>query len=313
MSASDQKIIRAEDPLFVTRENLDDLKAMSSVTFARGDLTFGRYVRRRPGYCPTGQTAQADMIMAVVMLRDCPAHTGWRNAETIHVSAQGGGSLTCFDMRDTWRTELFYPFDTFNVFIPLAAFDEIADEHCSRWLDSLSCSLGADQPDETMLGLCTALNPLLSRPAEANALFVDYVFAAMVRHLAVTYGRFSSDGIAPGLGLRRGMLSVMQERRVKGRLLGDLKGEATIAELAALTELSRSQFLRAFKQTFGMPPHRWQLAQRAKRAKELLRLKSMPIHEVAWECGFADQSHLTRVFRRFYGVGPGAWRRSCNG
>jgi transcriptional regulator GlxA family with amidase domain len=49
--------------------------------------------------------------------------------------------------------------------------------------------------------------------------------------------------------------------------------------------------------------------QRVKRAKELLRGTSTSIAEIALACGFSDQSHLTRVFSKTFGISPGAWRR----
>jgi AraC family transcriptional regulator len=58
-----------------------------------------------------------------------------------------------------------------------------------------------------------------------------------------------------------------------------------------------------------MPPHRWLLTQRGNRAKALLRETSMPIADIAVTCGFADQSHLTRVFSKAFRISPGAWRR----
>jgi transcriptional regulator GlxA family with amidase domain len=49
--------------------------------------------------------------------------------------------------------------------------------------------------------------------------------------------------------------------------------------------------------------------QRVKHAKALLRETNMPIAEIAVACGFADQSHLTRVFSKAFRIGPAAWRR----
>jgi AraC family transcriptional regulator len=46
-----------------------------------------------------------------------------------------------------------------------------------------------------------------------------------------------------------------------------------------------------------------------KRAKESLRGSNLPIVEIAVACGFADQSHLTRVFSKALGISPAAWRR----
>jgi AraC-like DNA-binding protein len=58
-----------------------------------------------------------------------------------------------------------------------------------------------------------------------------------------------------------------------------------------------------------VPPHRWLMNLRVQRAKESLHNREMSVAEIALCCGFADQSHLTRVFTAQTGVGPGAWRR----
>jgi len=88
------------------------------------------------------------------------------------------------------------------------------------------------------------------------------------------------------------------------------------AALAAILKLDSAPTfvarpaLRAFRRTTGLPPHRWLLRHRVEKAKALLRESALPLHDVALECGFADQSHLTRVFTRWAGQAPGTWRRS---
>jgi transcriptional regulator GlxA family with amidase domain len=125
----------------------------------------------------------------------------------------------------------------------------------------------------------------------------------------LSVGRYRRDW--PGLGITTPnaiSLTPLQERRVTSRLLDDLSGDPSLSELAALCKLSRSYFIRAFKQTTGMPPHRWLLMHRVNRPQELLHGTKMPIAEIAVACGFADQSHLTRVFSKAFRVSS-AWRR----
>ena len=160
-----------------------------------------------------------------------------------------------------------------------------------------------------MLGLARALNPLLARPEHATALFTDHLFLSMVAHLAVTYGGLNGGHIQAYAGRRNRMLTPLQERRVTSRLLDDLTADTSLSELAELSGLSRSYFIRAFKQITGMPPYRWLLMQRVKHAKALLRGTNLPIAEIAMACGFADQSHLTRVFSKAFRTSPAAWRR----
>ncbi len=82
----------------------------------------------------------------------------------------------------------------------------------------------------------------------------------------------------------------------------------TLAELSAVAGLSPSRLARVFKAATGLPPHAYQVQLRVARAQEGLRA-GCPIAEVALDCGFADQSHLTRVFKRSLGFTPGQFRK----
>lgn len=74
--------------------------------------------------------------------------------------------------------------------------------------------------------------------------------------------------------------------------------------LARLSGTSKFQFLRAFTRATGLTPHAYVVQARLKRARRLIAAGE-PLAAVAVRCGFADQSHLTRVFARSYGFTPG--------
>lgn len=75
-------------------------------------------------------------------------------------------------------------------------------------------------------------------------------------------------------------------------------------ELAGASNLSKFHLCRQFAAEFGLSPHRYHRQLRLQIARSLLR-EGMPIADVAFECGFADQAHLGRQFRMSYGVSPG--------
>jgi AraC-like DNA-binding protein len=81
----------------------------------------------------------------------------------------------------------------------------------------------------------------------------------------------------------------------------------TLAELAALSGVSRFQLLRGFARAVGTTPHAYLLQQRVRLARRLLAAGRRPA-EAAAEAGFADQSHLTRAFRRQFGITPARYR-----
>ncbi|MEQ9340514.1 MAG: AraC family transcriptional regulator [Hyphomicrobiales bacterium] len=86
-------------------------------------------------------------------------------------------------------------------------------------------------------------------------------------------------------------------------------GEAlNIGELAAIACLSPGHFSRTFKATVGDPVWTYVQKRRCLRAKEILVTTQVPIAEVAYRCGFANQGHLTNSFKSTFGITPGAVR-----
>jgi AraC-like DNA-binding protein len=98
--------------------------------------------------------------------------------------------------------------------------------------------------------------------------------------------------------------------KVRDRLADDAAETPTLAELASLAGLSRYQVLRRFEKVYGVPPHAWLLQRRAERARGLIR-GGAGLAAAAAACGFADQSHMTRVFVRQFGFTPGAWQKAA--
>jgi AraC-like DNA-binding protein len=80
-------------------------------------------------------------------------------------------------------------------------------------------------------------------------------------------------------------------------------------ELSEAAGLSRFELARRFRRQIGLPPHAFQLDLRIAAARRLLDAGRPPV-EVAVTCGFADQPHLTRVFKRIVGVTPGEYARA---
>ena len=92
--------------------------------------------------------------------------------------------------------------------------------------------------------------------------------------------------------------------------LGASGGTATIGSLARELAYSRRHLTERFRSEFGLPPKLVGQIVRFERAREqLVRPGHPPLARVAAECGYADQSHLTRDFQRFAGTSPTAWLR----
>ena len=107
----------------------------------------------------------------------------------------------------------------------------------------------------------------------------------------------------------RGGLPPARLRRVEEFLMTHLADDVGLDTLAAIAELSPKHFARAFRQSTGMPPHRWVIERRIDRAKAQLRTSDLGLAEIALACGFADQSHFTATFRKLAGTTPGGYRQ----
>lgn len=90
------------------------------------------------------------------------------------------------------------------------------------------------------------------------------------------------------------------------------ESDLSIEQIAACSSLIREGFIRKFARELGMTPNAYRIAYRATRARSLLR-RRLPPAAAAYECGFADQSHLGRVFRKNFGTTPAVYRRAWLG
>ena len=99
-------------------------------------------------------------------------------------------------------------------------------------------------------------------------------------------------------------------RRARDRLRERWDQRVTLAELATVAGLSRFELVRRFHAQNGVTPHAFQVNLRVEHARRLLAAGVAPA-EVAAACGFADQPHLNRVFKRAVGVTPGRYARAC--
>jgi AraC-like DNA-binding protein len=112
---------------------------------------------------------------------------------------------------------------------------------------------------------------------------------------------------------RRDFLPAWKMTRVMTFIDANLDRSIRIEEMAGIAKLSCSHFSRAFRSTVGEAPSTFVIRRRVERAEKLILLTDKPLSQIALECGMADQSHLTKLFRRSYGMSPGKWRKLQHG
>ena len=99
-------------------------------------------------------------------------------------------------------------------------------------------------------------------------------------------------------------------KRVLEKIEHSFQSEVRLASLAEEAGYSRGHFLKMFRTSMGMTPHRYLLKRRIDHALSLLKRRELRIIDVAAECGFSSQAHLTHAFREQVGVTPADYRRN---
>jgi len=216
------------------------------------------------------------------------------------------GDAFLFDLRSNPVSQIHEAFDVVRFYISQASLEELAEEGNGKVRGLVSARLG--QQDRVLHGLATALLDRIETPDEKSTLFIDHIALAFHAHVTGTYGDAAA---VPALPV--GQLAPWQLRRAIDFLMAHLDGDPTIAELAGQCGLSSGYFARAFRRTTGVTAHQWLMRKRVERAQHLLLRGRLGLAEVAIICGFADQSHLSRVFTKFIGTSPGRWRQRNSG
>jgi len=109
-----------------------------------------------------------------------------------------------------------------------------------------------------------------------------------------------------------GCLASWQKQRVVAYIGEHLAAPISLATLARLVRLSPSYFCRAFRQSFGVPPQRYQIVQRIERAKTLLAAHAASVTDIGLTVGYGETSAFSTAFRRVTGLTPTAYRRSAS-
>ena len=293
--------LQASDIFWV--KNVQSSGPVFQTQYRNSNLTLARFSHDGTGE-RLYEAEPDDAFVAIVHIAGRPAHSFDFGDGHRH---QGPGAETSFNFADLNagpHCRIDGPLDNFHLHVPRAALDDIADETDSPRIERLRAPEGWDTPDPLLESIKQTVIAATENPGEVSQLFVDHMLLALHAHFAGAYG-----GMRDARRQRVGVLAPWQVRRAKELIAANLSRELSLGEIANECRLSIAHFSRAFKASTGMTQHRWLQSCRVRHAEGLLRNSELPLAEIALQCGFADQSHFTRVFTRIAGDTPGAWRR----
>jgi AraC family transcriptional regulator len=153
--------------------------------------------------------------------------------------------------------------------------------------------------------LLDAAADVMKRDPEAAMTYIARATDLLRADLGASYHQADEVTRRPA----RGGLAAWQMRRVSAHIDTAMGSTIRLRDCAKIAQLSDSHFARAFGISFGETFARYVITRRIERVQEMMLLTNDPLSQLAVACGFADQAHLSRVFRSRVGQPPAAWRR----
>lgn len=246
----------------------------------------------------------------IVLHLDGPVavHRRIRHGEDSRVIAPGGMFMVPGGM--DFGVRLAGSLQTLHLYVRRSLIEEVAESILTgdpAGVETLP-RFGDSDPllEQLMLGVRDALND--ENPSATP--YVDYLARAIAARLIRCHSPTSQT---------RHLVS--GPTRLASQLLteavdfmeANLDRSIGLATIARATGLSPTHFARQFRLATGRPPHRYLMRLRIERAMRLLRETHDAVAEIAYACGFANQEHMTRLFRQYLGTTPAAWRRTIRG
>ena len=146
----------------------------------------------------------------------------------------------------------------------------------------------------------------LEQPAAENRLYFEALGQVLMHELV----RLERGAPASKDTQVRGGLAAYQQRLVSAYIEDNLEEQISIATLSGLAHLSPFHFCRAFKKSFGVPPHRYHTSRRIERAKEMLAKRTLSVTEIGLSVGFSETSSFCSAFRKATGLTPRGYQMS---
>lgn len=205
--------------------------------------------------------------------------------------------------QSVWRWDR--PIQVKHIYVGHEVIEQTANQVFEKDLDRVRIDDRVRAEDPIIPLYLKILESELQGEGLGESLYIDSVRTQLAIHLLRHYANVEFK--PPRLGA----LNPRLRRMITEFIDQNLTENITLDDLAGLARLSSYHFSRVFKADLGVAPHSYVLSRRIKKAECLLKTSRLPLKSIAAECGFTDQSHLNRVFRKFLGVTPKNFRDSA--
>jgi AraC family transcriptional regulator len=257
-----------------------------------------RTLRAVPHYCIAYCTNRAADVSRVI--------DGERHTDSVELRPRHFGVVPA-DRESSWQ--LIGAPDIQLVYLRRAMVDRVAEDHFGfdRSRVDLLPKLGFS--DGLLEQLVLALLDTARREATGptDGIYADHLVQMITMHLLRYHSTRAVSAPGPETVADASRARLTHVRDLIESALGE---DLALERLASEAGIAPHAFAVAFTKAFGTPPYRYVIQRRVERAKSLLRHTDLPVARIAYETGFASQSHLASTFKRTVGLTPGDYRRS---
>jgi AraC family transcriptional regulator len=259
----------------------------------------------KAGYGMTSPMGNDDAYLICLNLKQQTAHELWCDGRSVSSTAYEPGTTYLLDLRRDPFTYIGDPLHSLYFYMPRRAIGEVSEELEDLSFGDIILQPGECIKDSIIMSIGQALLPIFRNPSTFHQSLVDHLLQGLCAYLALNFGGASTTS-----AIIKGTLAPWQQQRVTQMMRERLFEGISITELADACRLSAGALVRGFKKSTGVSPHQWLLYRRIDLAIELMSDPDTPLAQIAFNAGFSDQSHFSRVFVQKMGVTPGAWRKS---
>lgn len=303
-----------------------DDPAFQALPRAGENILFDKTTRRRYPAAPSGSLLLTSAPLAwngIIVEQhrlppaEMPEHSVTGHGISVNVGAQPT-SFAWTRRRGGWDDRPTYPghcrilmhgeshptrwLQTYNevslIIDPQFVADVVEDELAANRIEFVSQHSVADS---VIVYYATKFREELTADTPNGAMYAETATIGLVLHLLANHGVAK-----PKLPSPRGKLNAFQLRSVVDFLDAHISADVSLVSLAQQAHVSPFHFARLFRRTLGVPPHQFVLQLRVQRALRLMKARTLSLAQIAVECGFHDQPHLTKAFRKLLGTTPGA-------
>lgn len=136
--------------------------------------------------------------------------------------------------------------------------------------------------------------------------YIDGLIKAFSNYFIKNYSNYS----AALTGREESRISFEKMNIIDKYIQDNIFNEISIDSLAKLIGISKYYFLKEFRKYKGITPYQYILHKKLETSKNLLGKSGKPIIEIAYDLGFSDQSHLNKLFKKYYGLSPKKFRNN---